>query len=557
MADIDLRQTINKRWEAMMAEMEESWRPHWEDITNHILPRRGKWKGDLPNRGDKQNGSIVDSSAGFALRVLIAGMTAGLTSPNWPWFKLKLANVKRTFGPSQRWLAEVQTRMYDVFARSNFYRVSPTIYAEMASVATSAQIINQDNERVIDCLQYTIGTYALAADPQGRINTLARKADRTVDQLVSEFGIENVTDKIKSKWEGGDLDDWVEVRHMIEPNDIRIDSDAAEGMPWRSFWWEKDSSDDEWLRQSGYRVFPVQAPRWETRAESIYGTDCPGMMVLPDVKQLQLMVKRKSEAVEKQIRPPLAIPSNMRGTAVSLAPAALNYVDQFNVQGAITPIVQVVPPLAEMRIDIGELRQAINRGFFADLFITVINNINQPPQKTATEIASIEGEKLLMLGPVLERVFNDYLDPTITVTYENMKFFGMIPPIPPEMKGQQVEVEFVSTLAQAQKAVGTATIEKGVSFIGNIAALFPEATDVIDVDGTSDKYLSLLGAPPEMVRSIKDRQQRRAERLQMQRNMQGLEAAKTGAEAAKLASDADVGSENLLERVLASGGATV
>jgi hypothetical protein len=556
------RQLIEKRYEAMIAEAQESWCPHWRDIMEHVAPRRGHWLGDQPNKGYKKNQKIVASTAGQSLRVLVSGMMAGLTSPNWPWFRLTSGQPDLDrFGPAAVWLKEVQDRMYQVFAKSNLYRVLPTMYAEMGAVGTSAALVDSHPKRVIHLTQYTIGSYALATDDDGMVATLARRIDKTVEQLVMQFGFEQCSERVQNHWNQGNLGEYIEVRHIIERNDDRLEGSFDHRQhAFRSFWWEKDHSKHEtpsgsWLRKSGYSQFPVLAPRWEVSGESAYGTDCPGMMAIPDVRQHMLMVRRKSEAVEKQLRPPLAAPSAMRATGVSLAPAALNYVDQHQVQGSIEPILNIRPAIGEIREDIAEIKNEINTAFFSNLFITLLASQNQPPQKTATEIASIEGEKLLMLGPVLERVFNDLLTPLIERTFEIMLRQGLIPEAPPDLQGTALNVDFVSTLAQAQKAVNTVTLERGVSFVGNISAVFPDAADKLDSDELVEQYWEMLGAPPEIMRDQADVDAMRQGRQQQQQMAQGAEVGKTGAEAAKLLSETDVGSESALDRFLGTGAA--
>ena len=72
-------------------------------------------------------------------------------------------------------------------------------------------------------------------------------------------------------------------------------------------------------------------------------------------------------------------------------------------------------------------------------------------------------EKLLMIGPVLERLHHEMLSPLIELTFARMVSAGIVPPAPEELHGRQLNVEFVSVLAQAQRAVATNSIDRFVT----------------------------------------------------------------------------------------------
>ncbi len=556
---LTVKERVRKRHERLMSDMRETWTPHWKDILSFITPRRGMFEGEMPNRGDKKNSKIVDSSAGQALRILVAGFVSGLTSPNWPWFRLGVEGLEDIpkFGPVGQWLTDVERRMYAVFQKSNLYRVLPTMYEEIGACGTAFSILDADDDTIIRLTQYTLGTFALGQSSKGDVDTIARATWMTIGQIVSEYGYDSMSLKSKGEWDRGEVDKWIEVFQLIEPHDSRIRLPVnAPNMKWRSIHWEKDSSEsDGFLRIRGYIEFPGLIPRWETKAESVYATNCPGMMAIPDVRQLQLAVRRKSEAVEKWLRPPMGAPSSMRGMGLDISPAANNWIDEADVARQPAPILTIDPrSLTGIREDIAELRGTINRAFFADLFVTLIASRNQSPQRTATEIAAIESEKLLMLGPVIERIFNDLLTPLVERTYSIMERFGRIPQPPGELLNREIKVTFISTLAQAQRAVGTASIERGTAYVGSLSELWPEARDILDIDKNVDQYLELLNFPPEGVNPQGVRDEIRAARVQREQAMQTAELAKTASEAAQNLGNTSVEDSSVLTRLLAGTG---
>ena len=118
---------------------------------------------------------------------------------------------------------------------------------------------------------------------------------------------------------------------------------------------------------------------------------------------------------------------------------------------------------------------------------------------TATEVAERHEEKLLMLGPVLERLHNELLDPLVDITFNRMIEANLIPPAPEELQGMELNVEFVSMLAQAQRAIGTNSVDRYTNTMGMIAQMKPDVLDKFDSDAWADSYADMLGISPELV----------------------------------------------------------
>jgi hypothetical protein len=148
-------------------------------------------------------------------------------------------------------------------------------------------------------------------------------------------------------------------------------------------------------------------------------------------------------------------------------------------------------------MDIGDIRQRIREAFFADLFLMLA--ITSNTQMTATEVAERHEEKLLMLGPVLERLHSEILSPLIEITFEQMIEAGIIPPAPEELQNRELNVEFVSMLAQAQRAIGTNSIDRYVMSLGVVAQMKPDVLDKFDADYWADAYSDMMGVDPRMV----------------------------------------------------------
>ena len=77
-------------------------------------------------------------------------------------------------------------------------------------------------------------------------------------------------------------------------------------------------------------------------------------------------------------------------------------------------------------------------------------------QMTAREVMERTQEKLQQLGPVVERLLSEFLNPIIERVYSVLDRAGVFPPVEDEelldqLNGQEVKIEYISPLAQAQK----------------------------------------------------------------------------------------------------------
>jgi hypothetical protein len=337
----------------------------------------------------------------------------------------------------------------------------------------------------------------VATGSRGQVNTLYREFQMTVGQMVAEFGKDACSTAVRGLHERGSLEQWATVLHAIEP---RIDRDTSkrdsQNMPWRSIYFEGGGSEDKPLRESGFKEFPALCPRWAVSGGDIYGNS-PAMEALGDIRQLQHEQLRKAQGIDYKTKPPLQVPTSAKGRDIDTLPAGISYIDAASPSGGIRTAFEINIDLSHLLMDIQDVRERINGAFYADLFLMLANGVN--PQMTATEVAERHEEKLLMLGPVLERLHNEILDPLIEMTFARMVEANIVPEAPQEMQGMELNVEFVSMLAQAQRAVATNSVDRFVGNLGAVAGIKPDVLDKFDSDRWADAYADMLGIDPELI----------------------------------------------------------
>jgi hypothetical protein len=516
MAGESKKDLILKRNGALKSER-SSWTSHWGELSQFLLPRNGRFFVSDRNKGMKRHNVLYNGTATYAVRVLSAGMLAGASSPARPWFKLATPDPDlNKFHAVQVWLDTVSQVMMRVFSKSNTYRTLQGIYQEAACFGTAATIMLPSFENVVHHYPVTCGEYCIGQNYEGGVNALYREFQRTVGEVVNEFGLNAVSKAIRRLYENGDYDQWVTIVHAIDERpygDRENDKQDGKNKRWRSCYVEVGGEGDSILRESGFDYFPVMAPRWDVAGGDIYGNS-PGMDALGDVKGLQLKEMRLAQAIDLQTKPPVQAPTSMMGREVEQGPGGVNYVDQNSPSGGIRTAFEVALDLSHLSADIQRTEGRINRAFYVDLFL-MLANASDTTQRTAAEIAARHEEKLVQLGPVLSRLHNELLEPLVSHTFEELaKVPGALPPPPQELQGMELDVEFVSMLSQAQRAVGTNSIDRFVNNMQAIAGTKPEVLDNFNVDKWAENYSNMLGVdrellvPPEQVKALRDARNR-------------------------------------------------
>lgn len=356
----------------------------------------------------------------------------------------------------------------------------------------------------------------------------------TVSALVREFGYNNVSPAVRRMYDKGQYDKWVDVVNAIEPRTYRDpEKHDAMNMPYRSVYFESRNWDryDGVLRESGFRQFPVLAARWNVTGGDIYGTG-PGMEALGDLRQLQQEQFYKSKAIAMQADPAVVASADMRNQEANLVPGGVIYADNVAQVQGIRAAYEVNLRLDYLVQDLQDTRRRIDEAFYKDIFL-MITGMPASQRATATEIAERHEEKMLMLGPVLERLNAELNDRLISMTFDRLLQVGLIPPVPQELEGVDLNVEFVSVLAQAQKAITTNAVDRFTQNLGQLANMKPEILDKFDADYWADYYSDVLGLDPRLIVPGKEVARIRQQRAEAQQQAQQLANAEQASAIAK------------------------
>lgn len=560
------RESKRTRLEIMRSQLtneRSSFIPQWRDVNDFIVPYRGRFFVEDVNRGDRRNLNIINSKGTFAANTLASGMMAGVTSPARPWFKLGAADDDLSeFGSVKNWLDLVTRRMNNVFLKSNIYKTLPLCHRDNGTFGTAPVSVEEDFDKVIFTKSYPVGSYHIACDSKGRVNTWLREYQMTVRNVVETFGVKTADGKydwskfsttVRQCYERGQYQSWIQIVHAIYPNDeYDFSSPFAAHKKFASCYYERgyiggsqrnymDGPDDnKYLRESGYDYFPILCPRWMVNAEDAYGTECPGFVAIGDIKQLQHGEKVHGKALDKMVDPALVAPVSLQNSRISILSGDITFVNERDGQQSLRAAHDVNLRIDHLDAKMDKIEYRISRAFYEDLFLMLAQSDRR--QITATEIDERKEEKLLALGPVLEQLNDDLLDPLIDITFDIMVRKKMIPPPPAELQGMPLRVEYISTMAQAQKMIGIGTHERFMNSMLAITASKPDAWDKVNVDQYIDRYADNLSVANGVIRTDDETAAIRQQRAQAQQQQQQTENAAAQADALKKLSETDVSS---------------
>jgi len=525
MAQTDLAKNLLKRFDRLKSQR-QNWESHWQEVADYMQPR----KADVTksrSKGDKRTELIFDSSPLQSVELLAASLHGMLTNPSTPWFSLRFKeDDMENEDEGKEWLESATETMYSAFNRSNFQQEIFELYHDLITFGTAAMFIEEDDDDVLKFSTRHINEMYIAENDKGRIDTVFRKFKLSARSAIQKFG--NVSNNIAVIAKKDPYED-VEILHAVYPrSDFDPKKQDKANMPFASVYLEAGSGDE--LSVSGFREFPFVVPRYLKASHEIYGRS-PAMTALPDVKMLNEMSKTTIKSAQKQVDPPLLVPDDGFILPVRTVPGGLNFyrsgtrdrIEPLNI-GANTPLGL---NMEEQR------RNSIRNAFYVNQLM-----MQSGPQMTATEVIQRNEEKMRLLGPVLGRLQSELLKPLIDRAFAVILRKNLFRPAPEFLSGKDIEIEYVSPLAKAQKSTELSSIMRAIEIMGSLSNVAP-VFDHINMDKLVRHLADIVGVPQKILKPQSElnaeRQQAQAQQEQMQQMQQLQQVAEAGGKIAPLA----------------------
>jgi hypothetical protein len=525
MAQTDKAKNLLKRFDRLKSQR-QNWESHWQEVADYMQPR----KADVTktrSKGDKRTELIFDGSPLQSVELLAASLHGMLTNPSTPWFSLRFKqDDMENEDEAKEWLESATETMYAAFNKSNFQQEIFELYHDLITFGTAAMFIEEDDEDVLKFSTRHINEIFIAENDKGRIDTVFRKFHISARAAIQKFG--DISINISTKANKDPYEE-VEILHAVYPrSDFNPKKQDKINMPFESIYLDAESGDE--LSISGFKEFPFVVPRYLKASHEIYGRS-PAMTALPDVKMLNEMSKTTIKSAQKQVDPPLLVPDDGFMLPVRTIPGGLNFyragtrdrIEPLNI-GANTPLGL---NMEEQR------RNSIRNAFYVNQLM-----MQNGPQMTATEVIQRNEEKMRLLGPVLGRLQSELLKPLIDRTFSIILRKNLFRQAPEFLSGKDVEIEYVSPLAKAQKSSELQSIMRAIEIMGSLSNVAP-VFDHINMDKLVRHLADIVGVPQKILKPQSqlnaERQQAQQQQEQMQQMQQLQQVAQAGRDIAPLA----------------------
>ncbi len=486
---------------------------------------------------------IARRTLGDALSALLRPVSLDTMSPG-VWFSVRTAREKEDTEGLRwlEWATKIQRRaMYDRVA--NFVRATKEGDHSFATFGQCPLTLKLNKNR--DALLYQchhLKDVAWTEDAEGKIDTVYRKWEPTVTQLIDVFG-DKVATQVRDKLR---TEPYMKVkcRHIVIKSEKYEQRDAA-GKKWRQPWvsiWI-DIENDHIMEEKGSRSKIYIIPRWVTIPGSQYASSPAVTAALPDARLIQAMTLTILESSEKFADPPLiatqeAVRSDMQTFAGGTTWVDAEYDERLG---------DVLRPLYEPRAGEGvrianELRAGVQESIAKAFFL---DSLALPPagvkEMTAFEVGQRISEWIRRAMPIFEPMEFEYNGDLCEETFDLLLHngaFGRFEDMPQSLRGQEIQFKFESPLHEGvERKKGQKFLEAKTALV-QASELDPSVLPLLDASATLRDVLEGIGVPAGWTRSERElAEMQQAEQERQQQTMMGQQALE-GAETAEKMSKA-------------------
>ena len=510
-----------------LMEKRSTWESHWQECADYMQPRKAEITKERA-RGDKRNIQIFDATAIHALELLAASLQGMLTSSANRWFAMRYKEaLLNESDEAKEWLEDATDKMYLAFGRSNFQQEIFETYHDLITFGTSCLMIEEDENDIVRFSSRHIKEFYVEENKKGIVETVYRRFKMPVASAIDKFGLENFSRDTANLFKKEPFEE-LELVHVVRPRSIYDENKLdKKNMPYQSVYFEYGSG--HIINIGGFKEMPYVVPRYLKSSTEIYGRS-PAMNALPDVKVLNKMVETALKAAAKQVDPPLLVPDDSMLSPIRMSAGSLNYYRSGS-RDRIEPL-NIGQQTSVTLNQENQRREAIAKTFHIDQLLVTANRT-----MTATEVLQRNEEKMRILGPVLGTLQPELLQPLILRVFNIMLRNKLFLSAPEILANQEIDIEYVSPMALAQKGQELQSLMRGLELFGQIGQIAP-VQDYIDEEGLIKQIIRITGLPARMIKSDKEvqmiREQRAAQQQQQMQMMQAMQEAKVAKDAAPM-----------------------
>ena len=517
-----------------LVDKRKTWEEHWQQVSDYCLPRKAEVTKER-SPGDKRHVIVFDNTAIHALELLASSLHGMLTSSANRWFALRFREpALNDMDEAKEWLDDATNKMYNVFAKSNFQQEVFECYHDLIAFGTACLLVEEDKNDVVRFSDRHIKEFYIQENEKNIIDQVYRRFKMPLGSVVNKFGYDNVSSDVQRKFLKEPHEE-IEIIHCCKPRNIYDQNKLdKKNMPFQSIYFENKNG--HIISIGGFKEMPYIIPRYLKSSTEVFGRS-PAMAALPEIKVLNKMVEVMLKAAQKQVDPVLMVPDDTISLqSIRTAPGSINYYRSGS-RDRIEPLLIGANNQLGITME-NQRRDSISKTFHVDQLLIATNR-----NMTATEVMQRNEEKMRILGPVLGRLQSELLQPLITRVFNVMLRRKLFSPAPQMLQQQEIQIEYVSPMALAQKGQELQSIMKALEIFGSISQIVP-VQDWLDESGLVKHVSATLGLPAKLIKSDAEvsqiREQKAAEAQQQaeqQQLLQETEMARNAAPLAKVISD--------------------
>lgn len=467
--------------------------PVWRECLEHSFPIRASGLQQAVLSAQTaldRKARLLDDTATDAARLLAAALVSGMTPASSQWFALQVSGVGEA---DEQWLDRSGKQLHTEIHSANFDAAAYELSLDMVGAGWFALYVDVDRERggfVFE--QWPIaGVYAADSVHGGVVDTVMRCYTLTAEQVVSEFGQDNVSAETLKR-AASDPDSPIEVCHAIYPRKTYvIGARMAKNLPVASCHFEV--AQKHMLREGGYHEMPVIVPRWVVIPETVYGIG-PMFDALPSARTLNELQRMDMTAGEIAISGMWKARDDgvLNPRTVKVGPrkiVVVNDMDSF----------QELKTGSNWQLATDRIERAQ-----AQIRKVLMSDQLQPadgPAMTATEVHVRVSMIRQLLGPIYGRLQAEYLRPLVERCFALAARAGLFGPPPESLANRSFSVRYMSPLARAQRMEDVGAIERlhqNLQVFATLGQSMPAAIAAADVVKFDDNLRTLvegLGVP--------------------------------------------------------------
>jgi len=299
---------------------------------------------------------------------------------------------------------------------------------------------------------------------RGDLIEVYREYELSAVEAVEEFGIDEVTDEIRTAYKNEKHDEKFNFVHVLrkrkERNAKRLDS---RNMPYESI--HVEESKRKKVKESGTKRMRYLIPRFYVRDGENSGRS-PAMKALPVARTLMKVVSDHMDGVELGIAPPIFLPDRDAVETAVLEAFGVNYCDTS--KGEI--FTYTGNGNLQLSADfITWLTDEVNKLHYVDLF-TMLEQIKNSA-KTAFEISQLIAERIQAISPVINRLGNGFFSPLYEIVAEDLLEWRLLnEEIPATLAGSAFTVQYTSRLDVQLSDLELSSLGSAVMQAGELTA---------------------------------------------------------------------------------------